>query len=59
MESISSNCWLIEPSEALTRGSCTGDGFVCYSTWLGVVFFWAWPKQAFKALDMHKGASIF
>ena len=59
MEGISSNCRLIELSEALMRGSCTGGGFVCYGTWLDVASFLGWPSQAFKASDMHGGVGIF
>ena len=59
MESISSNCRLIELSEALMRGSCTDGGFVCYGTWLDVASFLGWPSQAFKASNMHGGVGIF
>lgn len=59
MESISSDLRLIEQRKAFPMGLTTAGSSV-YGGWkLGDVFFFYWPKQAFKVLEICGGACAY
>ena len=55
VESMSSNCRLMEPSVAFVVWSCAGGklGVENWGKWLGDASSLGWLNHAFKASDMH------
>ena len=52
MESMSSNCRLMDSNKAFAIGSFAKSGSIHYGRWLGDASLLAWLSQAFKASDM-------